>query len=69
MPMKYVTLGRPDIDLIMKRMKFVALSMGEKRVAICVCGPKAMIDQVYKAAIKNSTSDVYFDVRAETFEF
>ena len=53
----------------MKRMKIVALSMGEKRVAICVYGPKAMIDQVYKAAIKNSTSGVYFDIHAENFEF
>ena len=69
MPMSCVTLRQPDFDSIMKRMKIVALSMGETRIAICVCGPKAMIDQVYKAAIKNSTSGVYFDVHAETFEF
>eukprot|EP00814_Leptocylindrus_danicus_P001589 CAMPEP_0116044540 /NCGR_PEP_ID=MMETSP0321-20121206/27061_1 /TAXON_ID=163516 /ORGANISM="Leptocylindrus danicus var. danicus, Strain B650" /LENGTH=306 /DNA_ID=CAMNT_0003525657 /DNA_START=88 /DNA_END=1009 /DNA_ORIENTATION=- len=64
-----VTAGRPDINQIFKRMSAAAENMGEKRVAVCVCGPEAMIKQCKAAAIKYSTGNVYFDLHSELFEF
>ena len=64
-----VKYGRPKFNRIFERMKATAQKMGEKRVAVCVCGPQAMIDLVRYAAVQHSKNGVYFDVHSELFEF
>ena len=62
-------LGRPDFEKIFRKMKKAAKLSGEKRVAVCVCGPAAMVDACNSAAIRQSSRNVYFDVHSELFEF
>jgi len=64
-----VTYSRPKFSKVLSRMEATASAMGEKRVAVCICGPQSMVDVVRDTAVKHSKNGVYFDVHSELFEF
>ena len=64
-----VTFGRPNLNSIFSRAAEVAEDLGERRVAVCVCGPNSLVKSVTSAAKGHSGYGVYFDVHSELFEF
>ena len=66
---KCLRFNRPKIDTIFQEMH--DLSKGETftRVAVLVCGPESMVDDVYRFGRKFSSKYVQFDVHSETFAF
>lgn len=69
-----IKLGRPDLNQVFERMRTFALKQGERHVAVCVCGPSQLVEEVKVCGRKYSTSafqrdGVRFDVHTEVFEF
>ena len=60
--------GRPDMVDLFKRVKALALSQGEARVAVSVCGPAALVESVAAACRATTSKEVQFDIHIETFE-
>ena len=59
--------GRPDIAALFAQMRQEAIEQGEKRVAVCVCGPKRIMYLCRKACIELSDRKVRFDFHQESF--
>ena len=59
--------GRPDIAALFAQMRQEAIEQGEKRVAVCACGPKRITYLCRKACIELSDRKVRFDFHQETF--
>lgn len=64
-----LTMGRPDIPKIFEKMKKLALEAGEKRVAVCVCGPHRLVEACQIASLIYSDCGVSFDFHSEKFDF
>ncbi len=62
-----VKVGRPELALLFIQMKEEAIRLGEKRVAVCVCGPKRVSSLCRKACIVLSDNTVRFDYHEEAF--
>jgi hypothetical protein len=61
--------GRPDLAAIVASMRELALSHGEKRVAVLSCGPEVMVAQLRRLCREKSGGGVTFDFHGELFEF
>ena len=59
--------GRPDLAAIFQGLREEAQDLGEKRVAVCVCGPKRVAALCRKACIQLSDKTVRFDFHEEAF--
>uniref|UniRef100_A0A7S3DUE4 Ferric reductase NAD binding domain-containing protein n=2 Tax=Entomoneis paludosa TaxID=265537 RepID=A0A7S3DUE4_9STRA len=59
--------GRPDLATMFVAMREEAIQLGEKRVAVCVCGPKRISALCRKACIQLSDKTVRFDYHEEAF--
>ena len=64
----FVHLRRPDVKAVFAKMREDAIEKGEKRVAVCVCAPKRLVNLCQKASAKYSDSKVAFDFHYEVFE-
>ena len=62
-----VQLGRPGIAELFSKIAEEAIKLDEKRVAVCVCGPKVVTSQCRKACIELSDNTVRFDYHEEVF--
>ena len=62
-----VKFGRPDLKKIFNELRKEAIKNGEKRIAVCVCGPSRITDLCRKACIQLSDKDVRFDFHQEEF--
>ncbi|ETI35098.1 hypothetical protein F443_18501 [Phytophthora nicotianae P1569] len=61
--------SRPDVIAILREMGEEAKDSGKERVAVLVCGPSALIDEVHYASTRLARElKVHFDVHRETFE-
>ncbi|GMF33431.1 unnamed protein product [Phytophthora fragariaefolia] len=61
--------SRPDIIAILREMGEEAKNTAKERVAVLVCGPSALIDDVNYATTRLARQlKVHFDVHSETFE-
>ncbi|KAG3144361.1 hypothetical protein PC128_g24418 [Phytophthora cactorum] len=61
--------SRPDVIAILREMGEEARNSGKDRVAVLVCGPSALIDDVHYASTRLARElKVHFDVHRETFE-
>ena len=60
--------GRPDLDQTFQKMKKAAVEEGERYVAVCVCGPRVMVDACRDASRRYSDRNVQFDFHEETFD-
>ncbi|KAL7577774.1 hypothetical protein ACA910_010531 [Epithemia clementina (nom. ined.)] len=60
-------LGRPDLASLFIKMREHAINLNEKRVAVCVCGPKRISYLARKACIELSDKKVCFDYHEEAF--
>ena len=61
--------GRPDFTDIFARVKALALAVGEKRVAVSVCGPASMVQTATAACRAATSSEVQMDLHVEVFNF
>lgn len=59
--------GRPELERLLRSVQGVALSAGERRVAVMVCGPDSMRVDVCRAASRACSEAVQFDIHAEHF--
>ncbi|KAL7575529.1 hypothetical protein ACA910_020110 [Epithemia clementina (nom. ined.)] len=59
--------GRPDLASLFTQMRNDAIRFKEKRVAVCVCGPKRISYIARKACIELSDKKVRFDYHEESF--
>ena len=59
--------GRPDLSALFSEMRDEAISLNERRVAVCVCGPKRISDLCRKVCIQLSDKRVRFDYHEEAF--
>ncbi len=66
--MPFVHQGRPDMKKTFLMMREEAIKQGEKRVAVCVCAPKRLVQICKMACIKYSNSKVRFDFHSEVFD-
>mmetsp|Transcript_6989 Transcript_6989/g.18123 ORF Transcript_6989/g.18123 Transcript_6989/m.18123 type:complete len:176 (-) Transcript_6989:285-812(-) len=57
--------GRPDLAAVVKRISGMAEAAGGRRVAVLLCGPRGLVDEVRREAEVYSNCDVH----AEMFEF
>ena len=60
-------MGRPDLSALFSQMREEAINLKEKRVAVCVCGPKRISNLCRKACIQLSDKRVRFDYHEEAF--
>ncbi|KAG7386904.1 hypothetical protein PHYPSEUDO_015109 [Phytophthora pseudosyringae] len=61
--------SRPDVIAILREMGEEAKNSGKDRVAVLVCGPFALVDEVHYASTRLARElKVHFDVHRETFE-
>ena len=60
-------VGRPNIAALFAKMREEAIALKEKRVAVCVCGPKPVSYLCRKACVQLSDSIVRFDYHEESF--
>ncbi|KAL4092639.1 hypothetical protein PRIC1_011631 [Phytophthora ramorum] len=61
--------SRPDIIAILRETGEEAKNSGKERIAVLVCGPPALVDDVQYASSRLSREmKVHFDVHSETFE-
>ena len=60
-------MGRPDLAVMLTEMREEAIRLNEKRVAVCVCGPKRISYLSRKACIELSDDKVRFDYHEESF--
>jgi len=59
--------GRPDLVKIFQRVKAVAVSHNERRVAVSVCGPATLVESAAAACRGVTSSEVQFDIHIEKF--
>jgi hypothetical protein len=59
--------GRPDFPLLFARVKELATSMGERRVAVSVCGPASMVESATMACRAATSKEIQFDLHIEVF--
>ena len=64
----FVHKGRPDMKQIFLDLREEAIKAGERRVAICVCAPKRLVQICKMACTKYSNRKVRFDFHSEVFE-
>jgi hypothetical protein len=64
-----LNFGRPNIPRIFQQAQLLAATKDEKRIAVMVCGPIAMINDVEECARIHSNNGLVFDVHHEVFEF
>jgi NADPH oxidase len=62
-----VISGRPDLAAIFQRMKELAVSQNERRVAVSVCGPASLVEGAAAACRAITSSEVQFDIQIEKF--
>lgn len=60
--------GRPDFKELLHQVKSLAVAQKERRVAVSVCGPNAMIASVVDACRVATSSEVRFDLHVERFQ-
>ncbi len=65
---QFINQGRPDMKKKFLMMREEAMRLGEKRVAVCVCAPKRLVQICKMACIKYSDSMVRFDFHSEVFD-
>ena len=61
--------GRPNLDKIFADMKDIALTHGDKEVAVLTCGPAGLVNDVIQKSKENSGGGVTFNCHHELFEF
>jgi hypothetical protein len=63
--------GRPDVPELFKKVAALCAAERIKRVAVCVCGPASMINEVDDLCRTSQLTcgDVVFDCHKETFDF
>jgi len=59
--------GRPDLVAIFARVKELAVSQNERRVAVSVCGPASLVESTAAACRCITSSEVQFDIHIEKF--
>ena len=64
----FIRKGRPDLKGIFRQMRRDALLLGERRVAVCICAPKRLVNICQAASVKFSDSAVQFDFHQEIFD-
>ncbi len=64
----FINQGRPDLKKKFLMMREEAMRQGEKRVAVCICAPKRLVQICKMACIKYSDSMVRFDFHSEVFD-
>lgn len=64
----FVSYGRPKIHDIFRQLRSEAIAAGERRVAVCVCAPKRLVDICSKACARFSDRKVAFDFHYEVFD-
>lgn len=66
-----VRLGRPPLEQLMRETAALAAEAGERRVAVLVCGPDAMVSEVRALAARYGSAPgdlrVVLDVHSEVF--
>lgn len=62
-----VKVGRPDLAALFSAMRQEAIALGERRVAVCVCGPRRIVHLCRQACIQLSDDKVRFDYHVETY--
>ncbi|KAL3664372.1 hypothetical protein V7S43_010695 [Phytophthora oleae] len=61
--------SRPDTIAILREMGEEAKNSGKERVAVLVCGPSALVDDIHYASTRLARQlKVHYDVHSETFE-
>lgn len=68
-PGVYITHGRPDLASLLARTASTAVSLGESRVAVMICGNQGIVERVLATALEASTDKVSFDCHHEKFSF
>jgi hypothetical protein len=70
---RHVHFGRPNIPDIFKRITDLCVAEGLRRVAVCVCGPVSMINEVddlcRQSKLSPERTTVRFDCHKEVFDF
>eukprot|EP00474_Spongospora_subterranea_P003194 CRZ03652.1 hypothetical protein [Spongospora subterranea] len=61
--------GRPNFFETFTEMRQFAITAKEKRIAVFVCGPVKMVDDVKSQCCRESKNGITFDVHSELFEF
>ena len=64
-----VRFGRPNYQELFGQMRATAGVHGKKRVAVLVCGSKAMIDETRGLSAAMSDKTCTFDFHSEKFDF
>jgi predicted ferric reductase len=64
----FVHLHRPDFRKIFWKMREEAFAKGETHVAVCVCGPTALVKLCRYSCAKYSDSRVQFDFHYEVYD-
>jgi predicted ferric reductase len=69
----HLRFGRPDVADIFAKAAQVCVDSDAKRVAVCVCGPKALVDDVAlhcrRTQMRPECSTIRFDLQQEIFDF
>jgi len=65
---KNVKTGRPNFSEIFEKMAGVARATGESKVAVLVCGPMPMVNDISRISIQKSTAQVQFHAHSEVFQ-
>ena len=70
---RWVRFGRPNLVNLFTATSNLCKEHDIKRVAVCVCGPKSMIDDVkdlcYRSQLNLSKRTIRFDCHSEIFDF
>ena len=65
----YVHFGRPNYAEIFLTLRVYAIKHREAKVAVMVCGPKPMVNEVRSLCSSMSSDGVAFHFHGEIFEF
>eukprot|EP00549_Striatella_unipunctata_P022548 CAMPEP_0118678828 /NCGR_PEP_ID=MMETSP0800-20121206/3439_1 /TAXON_ID=210618 ORGANISM="Striatella unipunctata, Strain CCMP2910" /NCGR_SAMPLE_ID=MMETSP0800 /ASSEMBLY_ACC=CAM_ASM_000638 /LENGTH=566 /DNA_ID=CAMNT_0006574735 /DNA_START=363 /DNA_END=2063 /DNA_ORIENTATION=+ len=65
---EFVSRGRPQMKDLFLEFRKLAIQLDERRVAVCVCAPKRLVEIARHACVKYSNESVRFDFHAEQFE-
>ena len=68
-PFVHYKMGRPDLALVFREAAEQARAMGERRVAIMICGNDHVLDACLAEVQRRQGTQVEFDVHFEAFGF
>jgi hypothetical protein len=72
-PDRQLRIGRPDIPKLFDSVRELCRSSGIRRVAVGVCGPVSMVDEVddlcRQSKLASDSAAVRFDCHKEVFDF